>query len=103
MANSKTYLSVPFAQKDAAKALGAKWDAANKKWYVPENKDITLFAQWQPECSMMESTITTTSKPRSQIPSAKTSSSANNETIVATTYPTDKNFIAYNGDEPPWN
>jgi hypothetical protein len=103
MADLKTYLNVPFAQKDAAKALGARWDAANKKWYVPDNKDITLFAQWQPQSGLMESPITTTSKPRSQIPSAKASSSANNDTPVATTYPADKNFIAYNGDEPPWD
>lgn len=28
------YLAVPFAQKDRAKALGAKWDANAKKWYT---------------------------------------------------------------------
>ena len=28
-------LSVPFAQKDAAKALGARWDAARRTWAVP--------------------------------------------------------------------
>jgi len=55
MADSKTYLNVPFAQKDAAKALGARWDAANKKWYVPANKDITLFEQWQAQAGTMES------------------------------------------------
>lgn len=30
----KTYLNVPFAEKDFAKRYGAKWDAAAKKWYV---------------------------------------------------------------------
>lgn len=29
------YLSVPFAEKDIAKGLGAKWDAAKKFWYIP--------------------------------------------------------------------
>ncbi|WP_157199584.1 DUF5710 domain-containing protein [Methylomonas koyamae] len=39
MAAAKTYLNVPYAQKDAAKALGARWDASNKKWYIPAGKD----------------------------------------------------------------
>ena len=30
----KTYLNVPYAQKDYAKAHGAKWDREMKKWYV---------------------------------------------------------------------
>jgi len=103
MADSKTYLNVPFAQKDAAKALGARWDAANKKWYVPTNKDITLFEQWQAQAGTMESPPTTTSKPRSQASSTKTSSSTNNAKPSVITYPVDKNFVAYNGDEPPWD
>ena len=34
---SKIYLNVPFAQKDHAKGLGAKWDASKKKWYIFSN------------------------------------------------------------------
>ena len=30
----KTYLNVPFAQKDFAKELGARWDPKMKKWYT---------------------------------------------------------------------
>ena len=103
MADSKTYLNVPFAQKDAAKALGARWDAANKKWYVPADKDITLFAQWHAQSGTLESLSTTTSKPISKASSPKTSPSVNNKNPVATTYPADKDFVAYNGDEPPWD
>jgi hypothetical protein len=106
MADSKTYLNVPFAQKDAAKALGARWDAANKKWYVPADKDITLFAQWQPVSGKLESPSTTTSKPRARTSSTNNVSSANNANNAITpviTYPVDKNFVAYNGDEPPWD
>ena len=40
------YLNVPFAQKDAAKALGARWDGAARKWYVPAGLDLGLFAAW---------------------------------------------------------
>jgi len=33
----KIYLNVPFAQKDHAKGLGAKWEPAKKKWYIFDN------------------------------------------------------------------
>jgi len=42
-------LNVPFAQKDQAKAIGAKWDADKKKWYVPLGLDINLFEAWWPD------------------------------------------------------
>ena len=42
----KTLLKVPFAEKEAAKALGAKWDATKKKWYVPHGVDVQLFSRW---------------------------------------------------------
>ena len=39
-------LNVPYAEKDAARALGAKWDAGKKKWYVPAGVLATPFAKW---------------------------------------------------------
>jgi len=42
----RTYLKVPFPQKDAAKSLGAKWDATVGSWYVPENVGVAPFAAW---------------------------------------------------------
>jgi ribonuclease HI len=33
-ASSRIYLRVPYAQKEEAKGLGAKWDPACKKWYI---------------------------------------------------------------------
>ncbi|MEC5386646.1 DUF5710 domain-containing protein [Uliginosibacterium sp. H3] len=41
-------LKVPFAEKDAAKALGARWDAASKLWYVEGKADMAPFAKWSP-------------------------------------------------------
>lgn len=35
-----TYLNVPYAEKDGAKALGAKWDKFKKKWYLPAGKEM---------------------------------------------------------------
>ncbi len=34
---SKIFLNVPFAKKDEAKALGAKWEPSKKKWYIMNN------------------------------------------------------------------
>ena len=41
-------LKVPFADKDAAKKLGARWDAALKIWYVADKVDMAPFAKWSP-------------------------------------------------------
>ena len=41
-------LKVPFAQKDAAKELGARWDAARKIWYVVDPVAREVFADWMP-------------------------------------------------------
>jgi len=46
MAN--TYLTVDFKEKEAAKALGARWDGVQRQWYVPEGRELTPFAQWLP-------------------------------------------------------
>ena len=45
---SRQYLNVPFAQKDAAKSLGARFDGAVKRWYVDDGRDLAVFAQWLP-------------------------------------------------------
>ncbi|MBS0357070.1 MAG: hypothetical protein JSR83_24560 [Proteobacteria bacterium] len=44
----RTNLKVPFAEKDDAKRLGARWDPANKTWYVKDAEDLTSFARWLP-------------------------------------------------------
>ena len=43
-----TYLNVPFAEKDQAKGLGARWDAQKKQWFVPDNKPLQEFSKWLP-------------------------------------------------------
>jgi len=42
----RIYLSVPFKQKEEAKALGAKWDRQGQSWYVPGHLDAAPFARW---------------------------------------------------------
>lgn len=41
-------LVTPFAEKDAVKALGARWDATKKIWYITDVADLTPFLQWIP-------------------------------------------------------
>lgn len=47
----RTNLQVPFAEKDEAKQLGARWDAARKLWYVENKSDMAPFARWMPSGS----------------------------------------------------
>ena len=39
-------IRVPFADKEQAKALGAKWDGTLKTWYIPMDKDRGKFRKW---------------------------------------------------------
>ena len=41
-------LVTPFAEKDAVKALGARWDAAKKCWYIVDVADLAPFMRWIP-------------------------------------------------------
>ncbi|SHI72449.1 zincin-like metallopeptidase domain-containing protein [Halodesulfovibrio aestuarii] len=52
---NKTFLAVPFSQKDAAKKLGAKWDGRKKSWYAPEGADMSGLNQWLPKENHQES------------------------------------------------
>ena len=90
MSDSKTYLNVPYAQKDAAKALGARWDPANKKWYVQGSVDINLFSAWLPVASNSSETVSVKPVQSNDI----------GQGVI--TYPVDTAFVAYNGDTPPW-
>ena len=42
-------LVTPFAEKDAVKALGARWDPAQKLWYITDVADLTPFMRWIPD------------------------------------------------------
>ncbi|MCX8565576.1 MAG: hypothetical protein ON057_000303 [Glomeribacter sp. 1016415] len=41
-------LNVPFAEKDEAKWLGARWDGERKVWYVPDGVATNVFGRWLP-------------------------------------------------------
>ena len=47
-------LTTPFAEKDAAKALGARWDSARKVWYVVDPQDVAPFMRWIPDLDVAQ-------------------------------------------------
>ncbi len=46
--DNRTYLAVPYDEKDEAKQLGARWDRQAKAWYVPAGVDLEAFTPWLP-------------------------------------------------------
>ena len=44
----RQYLNVPFRSTDRAKALGARFDASVKQWYVDSGIDLAPFTTWLP-------------------------------------------------------
>ncbi|MFZ2295096.1 MAG: DUF5710 domain-containing protein [Polaromonas sp.] len=66
-------LVTPFAEKDAVKALGARWDASKKIWYITDVADLTPFSRWIPsldaaiEGSKDEATRLTKNVPKASI------------------------------------
>ncbi|MCF8502105.1 MAG: DUF5710 domain-containing protein [Rhodospirillum sp.] len=43
----RTYLAVPYEEKNQAKKLGAKWDRHRKSWFAPEGADLAPFERWR--------------------------------------------------------
>jgi antirestriction protein ArdC/phage/plasmid primase-like uncharacterized protein len=43
----RTYLAVPYDERDEAKALGARWDAVKKAWYIGPGVDPAKIAKWE--------------------------------------------------------
>lgn len=43
-----TFLNVPYAEKDEARALGARWNPGKKRWYVPAGVALGAFEKWMP-------------------------------------------------------
>lgn len=61
----RTYLAVPFAEKNDAKALGAKWDKDAKSWYAPAGVDVATsgLARW----SVDKANVLNSSEPKPPI------------------------------------
>lgn len=44
--NEKIYLNIPYSKKDEVKALGARWDSINKKWFITDTMNKTQFSKY---------------------------------------------------------
>lgn len=42
-------LNVPYAEKDIAKKLGARWDGQGRRWYVENMENLKPFLRWMPD------------------------------------------------------
>ena len=43
LAGERTDLKVGYAEKDQAKALGARWDATRRTWYIEAGMELAPF------------------------------------------------------------
>ena len=50
----REYLVVPYEERKEAKALGAKWGAVERSWYIGENADKKKLEKWLPERQLAE-------------------------------------------------
>ena len=46
-AATRVYLVVPYVERDMAKALGARWDARQRCWYVAASVNLAPFERWR--------------------------------------------------------
>jgi hypothetical protein len=89
-------LVTPFADKDKAKALGARWDATKKCWYIVNVADLTPFLRWIPNMEAAIAGLTDTANPLTKA----ASKNQINEFKGLTTGPTEVPHCGCN--VPPW-
>ena len=79
-------LKTPFADKDAAKALGARWDGTRKLWYITDVADLTPFMRWIPDlaaASQDAAPLPTQPKPASAFKPARQTAGVTTKPAVA--------------------
>ncbi len=89
----------PFAEKDAAKALGARWDAKLKVWYISDVQDLTPFLRWIPD--MAAATAGSAIEPVS--PTTKSTVEAPGGTLLPVTTMSNVQVPHCGCDVLPWN
>ena len=82
-------LKVPYAEKDQAKQLGARWDAARKLWYIDGRDDLAPFARWSPSehsASSQEAPSAASAAKAAKPVKRSTASSAGGQVCVGSRY-----------------
>ena len=87
-------LVTPFAEKDDAKKLGARWDAQRKCWYVVDVADLTPFVRWIPDLVAATSAETVVGGDAVPIATKKAAAASTKTTAVAVT---DKTSVPHCG------
>jgi hypothetical protein len=84
------FLTVPYAEKDAAKALGARWNPTRRRWYVADGVATEPFAKWIDAASASASTSTSAAAGGAATPGANSGSgrvdSYQGKTVVGVNY-----------------
>lgn len=75
-AETNISLKVPFSEKDQAKALGARWNAEQKLWYVPQGVEAAPFAQWFSDAASPVPSKSASNSPGKNLASASQKTSA---------------------------
>lgn len=104
---TRTYLNVPFADKDKVKKLGAWWDNDKKSWFFNSDKDSSLFSQWisgeQPNQPSKTNTKNKDNPKKISIPQQKNNSqNLNNSSNNDSEFMNEMDDILSLGDEPPF-
>jgi antirestriction protein ArdC/phage/plasmid primase-like uncharacterized protein len=63
--DDKTYINVPYREKNEAKALGASWDRGQQSWYIPVGVEQTPFSKW-----LQAGKVTSTAQEKTNIKTA---------------------------------
>jgi phage/plasmid primase-like uncharacterized protein len=53
----RTWLAVPYADKDLAREAGARWDQEAKAWYAPATTDLQKFERWTPKPELAQTAL----------------------------------------------
>jgi hypothetical protein len=61
IAETRIYLCVPAGEREAVKALGARYDPDMRRWFVPRFVGVDAFARWLPAPAVIERKDGTTS------------------------------------------
>jgi hypothetical protein len=95
----RTNLLVPFAEKDAAKKLGARWDATRKVWYVESVENLAAFSKWLP--GQQAAPVATAGKPpvRSAAPKPRASAPTGDVKVGAHYFPLPCDCLPWAGCE----
>ena len=80
-------LKTPFAEKDAVKALGARWDAAKKLWYITDVADLTPFLRWIPDVQAASEHATASASKPADAPAPPAASPSKSGVITKPTKP----------------